>query len=44
MIDYKKLWIELLKNLEEKNSWGKEQIKKLMTDMELAEGRKEAKK
>jgi len=44
MTDYKKLWIELLKKLEERTSWGKEQIKKLMIDMELAEGRKEAKK
>jgi hypothetical protein len=42
MINYGKLWIELFKKIEEKTSWGKEQLKKLMTDMEITEARKDA--
>ena len=40
-MDYRKLWLHLLRRLEVRTSWGKEQLKKLMKDMELAEARGE---
>ena len=42
-MDYKNLWIELYDFFlnENQTNWGKNQIRKIMEDMELEEARKE---